>query len=787
MLKELQAVSKGKSKISSEANGIGDSILGFLGPDYSANLKRDLIAAIYQEKNELSRHDISGPRISAKRQERLSTAFILRLAYPGMEDRSERVASAYDETFEWIFKESLAEQQSTSWQSFKAWLESSKQLYWITGKAGSGKSTLMKFIMSTQKSKTEHHLKAWSGDSDLITATFFFWDSGTALQKSQRGLFLTLLTQILRRRPNLIPIICPQHWEALCLFGDDPQSLSDHELLQMLIDSARALSDAKLCIFVDGLDEFNDDHKQLINLFRDLTKNENVKLCVASRPWVVFEDAFAQGPNLMLHELTYGDIKHFVSDRFQNDTNFALLQRREADYASQLIESVVSKASGVFLWVNLVVSSLLAGMSYGDRVCDLQQRLDLLPPDLGRLYEKILDGLDPFYLSHAAQLFNLVLASPQPVSVFFLSFVDEEYTFALKHPIKELTWDEIQLRSDTMRRRLNSRCKGLLEVGQLDEDSDPAWGGSVQFLHRTVKDYIQSEYARKKLGQITPDFDPNLDLCAGSLALIKSLKIATELDSGRFSLLVDYCLSMASLTQAKHSTKIIELLDELDRTGCELKDKLILTENVRDLYNGYHISEGSWARLCAGGCHIFGGTFLSLATRFGITPYVQAKVREQFIVQKDMHDVGTVQWPLLIDAVLPYQAWRSPFIKHQPNPDVVACLLAKSAGPNDFYTRWEWPKKKTSLRFTSWDIVLVGMLTSFDGESLPQPWAKISALMLSQGAKLNKSTIQDALDRMSRYLAMFDERPVYHVDSMYAALRVIQKAQRKQRGLLFWL
>lgn len=47
-----------------------------------------------------------------------------------------------------------------------------------------------------------------------------------------------------------------------------------------------------------------------------------------------------------------------------------------------LIGKVVTKASGVFLWVALVVASLISGMNYGDRVLDLQKRLDLLPSEL---------------------------------------------------------------------------------------------------------------------------------------------------------------------------------------------------------------------------------------------------------------------------------------------------------------------------------------------------------------------------------------------------------------------
>jgi hypothetical protein len=64
-------------------------------------------------------------------------------------------------------------------------------------------------------------------------------------------------------------------------------------------------------------------------------------------------------------------------------------------------------AAGVFLWVSLVIRSLLAGLVNGDRVSDVQRRLAFIRPDLEKLYEKMLDGLDPFYLEHASQISSL--------------------------------------------------------------------------------------------------------------------------------------------------------------------------------------------------------------------------------------------------------------------------------------------------------------------------------------------------------------------------------------------
>lgn len=157
------------------------------------------------------------------------------------------------------------------------------------------------------ESRCWKHLKRWAGNSQLITTAFFFWNSGVELQMSQRGLLLSLLYQLIRQAPYLIGTVSTKRWEALCLFNDDLGEWSLPELHEMLCTVAKDVSRTmSLCLFVDGLDEFEGEHNNLIRLFQDLIQNNNIKVCVASRPWVVFEDAFKYKPSIMLQDLGDG-------------------------------------------------------------------------------------------------------------------------------------------------------------------------------------------------------------------------------------------------------------------------------------------------------------------------------------------------------------------------------------------------------------------------------------------------------------------------------------------------
>ena len=127
------------------------------------------------------------------------------LEYRMMPARSAEVHENYEKTFNWIFEDSDAHRKH--WSNFRSWLHEDSGCYWIRGKAGSGKSTLMKFIAASEK--TKEALNEWTGPRQLITCSHFFWHAGTELQKNVQGLLRTLLHQIFKQRRDLISRVFP--------------------------------------------------------------------------------------------------------------------------------------------------------------------------------------------------------------------------------------------------------------------------------------------------------------------------------------------------------------------------------------------------------------------------------------------------------------------------------------------------------------------------------------------------------------------------------------------------
>jgi hypothetical protein len=245
------------------------------------------------------------------------------------------------------------------------------------------------------------------------------WNKGT---KVSAGLFTISTLSSSQPMPELLPLVFPKLW---CLHYSravrqdwNPDNLDQTWTLQILINALKALVhqksvSLKLCFLIDGLDEFEGDHEQIGKLFQEITGglDNNTKACLSSRPWVVLEHLFNESPMLRLQNLTHHDITHHVSDKFERNNEYRQLAHREPDMARNLVHEVIYKADGVFLWVKLVVSSLLNGIRNRDEMSDLWERLRLLPGELKPLYVRLLELIEPIYLPWVSKAFQIIRAT----------------------------------------------------------------------------------------------------------------------------------------------------------------------------------------------------------------------------------------------------------------------------------------------------------------------------------------------------------------------------------------
>lgn len=156
-----------------------------------------------QEATKNEKHMQQG-QLSSQKFDRTAHEKILQsLFYPEITRRQEQISDPYEDTYQWIFRSK--DDQQKPWNSFCDWLSSSQTTYWIHGKPGSGKSTLMRFIHTHEQ--TSRLLQSWCSSRLILTPAFFFWSAGSVMQKSIVGLLRSLLYQLLSDCPELMILL----------------------------------------------------------------------------------------------------------------------------------------------------------------------------------------------------------------------------------------------------------------------------------------------------------------------------------------------------------------------------------------------------------------------------------------------------------------------------------------------------------------------------------------------------------------------------------------------------
>ncbi|KAI9671123.1 MAG: hypothetical protein M1831_005209 [Alyxoria varia] len=367
------------------------------------------------------------------------------LSFPTIHSRQEDIHPRYEKTFGWIFGPRRKAERRT-WPNFVQWLEQEPaEIYWISGRLGSGKSTLMKFIVESREAQKS--LAKWAGASPLVTPNFFFWHSGTAEQKSMSGMLSSLIYQILERHKGLAPIAFQQNpslsnWSTSSLY----------KTLRTLIKQTNI--ELKYCFFIDGVDEFsgNDEAQEnLIGFIKEISKMPRTKVCLASRPESKLRDNFVRYPHLRLQELTEKDIHRYVVGMLSPKC----YSRGFSDgQVHRILSEVQQKAEGVFLWVYLVVQDLLRGLQARDTFGKLEERLELLPSDLESLFVTLIERIDRVHRASGAKYLRYARLKT-PLSLLHFSLLGQ--------PEDRVNLEELQS-SNLTRKKLLSHVQRLQDL-----------------------------------------------------------------------------------------------------------------------------------------------------------------------------------------------------------------------------------------------------------------------------------------------------------------------------------
>lgn len=461
------------------------------------------------------------------------------LHFRGVTDRYFTIPEAHRKSFEWAWEFPVAGHTTARCDNLALWLKSDTKYvgncYWLSGKAGSGKSSLMKYLR--QDPRTTAHLQAWAGDANLVVSDFYFWYAGTPLHKSQLGLLRSLLLSILSQRPELTTVLFPDTCRAL-ISGKTPGRI-DMSLTELKTAFATLIrcvpNDLRICLMVDGIDEYAGDYNELCDLLSEVSEGTSIKILLSSRPIPTCIYRFEQYPQLRLQDLTRDDIRRYVLDTLGNHSIMKRMERVKPGVTSKLVNKVTAQACGVFLWVKIVVMNVDLGLQNYNTITDLMEEIEKLPPDLEKLYDHMLGGIDARSRVLGSKFLQLVFRSVEicpssfPLTLLQLSFAEEDnYKKSLDTPVEALSSEERNWRAEATEGRLRSRCCGLIEVQDPFSEAEYSRGGhTVGFLHRTVMEFLQSDVIWSKLTLLTSqsDFSVDLALMSSSVLELKAMPV----------------------------------------------------------------------------------------------------------------------------------------------------------------------------------------------------------------------------------------------------------------------
>jgi len=301
--------------------------------------------------------------------------------------------------------------------------------------------------------------------------SFFFNARGSKLEKSTERMYRSLLLQLMGV-PNLQDPVT-----RISKKKRDRKDFSEwpiNEVQDAFLSAVQALQKRGLICFIDALDECAEKEvRAMVEFLEELGKvavssGGFLNICLSSRhyPHITIRKALELIVEGQDGHVT--DIATYVGSKF-----YAPSSRQTDEIKAEILE----RASGVFLWVVLVVQMLNQAYDHG-QIHAMRRRLNEIPDELDDLFADILTR-DEESRDESILCLQWLLFAQRPLK-------RQELYFAIMSGadlIESVKWDSFLIRHETIDRFIISCSKGLAEVSKAEDKT-------VQFIHESVRDFF---------------------------------------------------------------------------------------------------------------------------------------------------------------------------------------------------------------------------------------------------------------------------------------------------------
>ncbi|KAF8511826.1 hypothetical protein BU17DRAFT_96885 [Hysterangium stoloniferum] len=381
------------------------------------------------------------------------------LSFPLMNQRRHDIETKHDT---WILKH----------ETYKQWLGRRQGFLWIKGNPGAGKSTVLKDA-SGDVEAARH---------DEVVASFFFFRHGDPTQNSLISFFRSLLHQILDKDLPALEKLTERHRKKRATQYGAGKEVQWHEaelmvFLETIIPAARPIR-----IYVDALDEVGEtDASRLLKYFRGLTVHDNLSICFSCRHNFVFgPEVGVVGPEVLticVENENNEDLETYVRKELEDGIV------GDNELIQELTMQITGKATGIFLWVTLVVPKITIAHAEGNSSKYLKQMVQELLEGLNEYYKDMVKCIK--HRKESLRLMGWICFAKRPLSLadlrdFMAVDPDSSYT-----SFKQCQDSPHYLETDDqMKKKVKSLSEGLAEVKEQNKQL------VAQFIHQSVQDYL---------------------------------------------------------------------------------------------------------------------------------------------------------------------------------------------------------------------------------------------------------------------------------------------------------
>lgn len=534
------------------------------------------------------------------------------IRFERMTDRQYDITEADPETLDWILKKPLSDfsNHPDLKMTFSDWLSGGEGVFNITGKPGSGKSTLMKHLATRRLPSTKELLRKnprADGKAVLVTGSYLWLLGQSKEQRSYTGLVRYILHELLNQAAELIEVVFEKYWvHGWNLFFTNPTLEIPREEFEDAFLKALDVGSRKyhFCLFIDAVDELDDQKIDFNRLARKISEWGNVsQVCVFSREEPAFMDAFPASQRIRLHLVNEDDIRTMVRSELYDHHQF---RKQPEEDCNALIDETVQLAEGVFLWASLVVKEMRYKLDSRQKIPALRQVLEWLPRKLEDCFERIL--IDRILTSSNQRESCAILqiagggTSSRGISQFGLWFYSRVGGFVNNEKdqlARDSTVDMLG-RGEDFQERIYELFRGLMEPApQSVNEYSPALSlfyPTLRFIHRSVYDYLRTDKAKWVLKGVAPDGEITTIVLKCLLVCTKSVPRSAW--TGRFASHMEATIRDVVLWLGTLDAPVVKYQAVIQELETTLRSKQVPEAHLDRLEVQMDWGEANTARFC---------------------------------------------------------------------------------------------------------------------------------------------------------------------------------------------